>query len=93
MSTFEFDFLAIPLLVWALAIFSETTGSDLSNGVGLVSVYASLKKLQVLQAHPYEHPNLGNHENLEFWPAVGLQRAHFSPISCADAQFSTLSDS
>ena len=44
-STFELDFLAIPLLVLALTIFSETTGSDLSNGVGLVSVYALLKKL------------------------------------------------
>ena len=31
-------------------IFSNTTGSDLSNGVGLVSVYALLKELWVLQA-------------------------------------------
>ena len=38
-------FLAIPLLVLALTIVSETTGSDLSNGVGLVSAYALVKKL------------------------------------------------
>ena len=37
---FNLDFLAILLLVLALTIFSETTGSDLSNGAGLVSVYA-----------------------------------------------------
>ena len=85
--------LAIPLLVLALAIFSETTGSDVSNGVGLVSVYALLKKLSGVQARPHEQPNLGKPENLEFWPAVGLGWAHFSPISCADAQFSPNSDS
>ena len=38
--TFEFDFLAIPLLVFASLFFCETTGSDLSNGLGLVSVDA-----------------------------------------------------
>ena len=40
MSTFELDFLAILLLLFDETIFSETTGADLSNGVGLVSVYA-----------------------------------------------------
>ena len=39
------DFLAILLLVVALSIVSETRDSDLSNGLGLVSVYALLKKL------------------------------------------------
>ena len=53
-------------------IFSETTGSDLSNGLGLVSVYAFSKKLFWVQAHPHEHPNLEKPENLEFWPALGL---------------------
>ena len=37
---FKFDFLAILLFVLALTIFSETRSSDLSNGLGLVSVYA-----------------------------------------------------
>ena len=31
---------------WLSLFFSETTGSDLSNGVGLVSVFALLKKLR-----------------------------------------------
>ena len=44
-STFEFDFLAILFLVLALTVFSETRSSDLSNGIGLVSVYAFYKKL------------------------------------------------
>ena len=44
-STFKFDFLAILLLLFDETIFSETTGSDLSNGVGLVSVYVLLKTL------------------------------------------------
>ena len=39
------DFLAILLLVFALSFFSETRDSDLSNGLGLVSVHALLKKL------------------------------------------------
>ena len=50
--TFELDFLAILLLVFALSVFSETRDSDLSNGLGLVSVDASLKKLSGVQAQP-----------------------------------------
>ena len=44
-STFEFDFLAILLVDFALSIFSETRSPDLSNGIGPMSVYAFHKKL------------------------------------------------
>ena len=43
--TFEFDFLGILLVDFALSIFSETRDPDLSNGLGPISVYALLKKL------------------------------------------------
>ena len=73
--------------------FSNTTGCDMSNGVGLVSVYALWKKLAGVQGRPHEHPNPEKHENLEFWPAVGLRWAQFSSIFCVDAQVSSRSDS
>ena len=52
MSTFQLDFLAILLLLFDETMFSETTGSDLSNGVGLVSVYALLKKYRAIKLSP-----------------------------------------
>ena len=86
-------FLAILLLFWTRMFFSETRDLDLSNGLRLVSAYAFWKNPLVDQGQPYAHPNLENHEDRKFWPDLGLRQAHFSPISCADAQFSTLNDS
>ena len=64
--TFELDFLAILLLRFALSIFSNGPGSNLSNRLGPISLYALLKNLRSAQGRPHEHPNLGKPENLEF---------------------------
>ena len=42
--TFDLDFLGCYMVKFDESIFSETRDSDLSNGLGLVSVYAFLKK-------------------------------------------------
>ena len=47
--TFEFDFLGCYTVEFGESIFSETTGSDLSNGVGFVESYTLWKNLSGVQ--------------------------------------------
>ena len=72
--TFELDFLGCYMVEFDESIFSETTGSDLSNGLSLVDSYTLWKKFLGPQGEPMstetsENPNISNSDQI--WGSNG----------------------
>ena len=72
--SFELDFLGCYTVDFDESIFSETTGSDLSNDLGFVESYTLWKKFSGAQGEPLSTENSKNERILnsdQIWGSTG----------------------